>query len=151
MPGTRIRIDAPSVLPSRLVGTLLAVRFDTLEVKGNIKASRGKQSEWTDPIPLSVIDNLERSRGTKGHGLVGMGLGLLAGVATAHVVSSSSGEYRGLAFLTSGVLFAVGGAVLGGMLGAQFRTEQWENVSVGMVETDPVPEPRLIPGSLSGG
>jgi hypothetical protein len=132
-PGTKIRVDAPGLLSSRLIGTVVALRFDTLEVAAQVGTATGKPARWTGLVPLSAIDNLERNYGTKGHGLAGMGIGLVAGVAIANVTRGpSSGDLPDF-FIIKEVLFGIGGVILGGILGTQFRTEQWEKVQIGRV------------------
>jgi hypothetical protein len=128
LPGTRVRIDAPSLLSSQLVGKVLALRSDTLEVTGRVVTPTAKSATWTGPVPLSAIGNLERSNGSKGHGLVGMGIGLIIGAAVVPALFGSSSTANNEIPDYSPILFGIGGAILGGIIGAQFRTERWEKV-----------------------
>ena len=126
-PGTKVRVDAPSLLSSRLVGTVLALRSDTLEVTGHVAPPNAKPAAWTGPVPLSAIGNLERNSGSKGHALIGMGIGLLVGAVIVPALSSSSTTNSEIPDY-SPILFGIGGVVLGGIIGAQLRTEQWETI-----------------------
>jgi hypothetical protein len=126
-PGTKIRVEAPSLLSSQLIGKVLALRSDTLEVTGRVATPTAKSTTWTGPVPLSAIDNLERNSGSKGHGLIGMGIGLILGAAVVPALFSSSTTNNEIPDY-SPILFGIGGAIVGGIIGAQFRTEHWEKV-----------------------
>ena len=126
-PGTKIRVDAPSLLSSQLVGKVLALRSDTLEVTGRVATPTAKSATWTGPVPLSAIANLERNYGSKGHGLIGMGIGLILGAAVVPALFASSTTNDEIPDY-SPILFGIGGVIVGGIIGTQFRTEQWEKV-----------------------
>jgi len=131
-PGTKVRVDAPGLLSSRLVGTVVALRADTLEVTGRVGTPTAKPATWTGLVPLSTIDNLERSHGSKGHALVGMGIGFVVGAVIGKATYGSDNSSSDFGWgNVQAVLFGLLGIIPGGIIGAQFRTEQWEKVQVG--------------------
>ncbi len=60
-----------------------------------------------------------------------MGIGLFVGAVIAPALGSSSSTSNNEIPDYSPVVFGIGGVILGGIIGAQFRTEQWEKVQVG--------------------
>jgi hypothetical protein len=55
-----------------------------------------------------------------------MGIGLLAGVVIANATRGSTTNNEIPDY--SPIVFGIGGVIAGGIIGAQFRTEQWEKV-----------------------
>jgi len=129
-PGTKVRVDAPGRLSSRLVGTVVALRSDTLEVTGRVGTLAAKPARWTGLVPLSAIDNLERNYGSKGHALVGMGIGFVVGAVIGKETYDSNCSDCTWGDLQA-VMFGLVGVIPGGIIGAQFRTQLWEKVQVG--------------------
>jgi hypothetical protein len=142
-PGTKVRVDAPGLLSSQLVGKVLALRSDTLDVTGRVATPTAKSATWTGPVPFSSISSLERNYGSKWHGFVGMAIGLILGAAVVPALFKSSTSNNEIPDYTP-ILFGIGGAVLGGVIGAQFRTEHWERVQVGSLGSG-------MPASPGGG
>ncbi len=134
-PGSRVRIEAPTVWQERQVGTVSAVHGDTLFVA--VEGIGGDDRALT----LDSIDRLELSTGRHGNAgvgaLVGFGSGALFGLlATAQAETApcgfstcTAGEQRVLAVTVLGVLF--GG--LGALIGAISKTDDWTDMSASRI------------------
>jgi uncharacterized membrane protein AbrB (regulator of aidB expression) len=57
-----------------------------------------------------------------------MGIGLIIGAAVVPALLGSSSTSNDEIPDYSPILFGIGGAILGGIIGTQFRTEQWEKI-----------------------
>jgi hypothetical protein len=149
VPGTRVRVGLPTVTDhdgwristvEHLTGKATALRGDTLFV------DVGGPSPT--PVALSRVATIEVSHGTKSNvgkgaligGLVGVALG---GAAYAvgcgselygQEVSCSGGEVAG-----GVVLFGLGGAAAGALIGALIRTEGWEQIPLSSLRVQPSP------------
>ena len=123
IPGTRVRITAPTVAEKRLVGTITAWGPENLTVtseKGPIVLPRG------------AVSRLEVSRGRKSRGrgaLVGAGIGVGAGVVGGFAHGS---DPPGLvSFNASFYAFGYGilGAAAGALIGLAITPgERWEEL-----------------------
>lgn len=121
--GSRVRITAPTVVPGKVTGQVTA--FDSAQLVVHDSVSGVDQA-----FPLRSIQFLEISRGMSRHGSANQraavmafvlgGLGAIGG-AVARPTSSAG---------SSAALGGVGGALLGGAIGAAWGTstprERWE-------------------------
>lgn len=110
VPGTRIRVTAPTVASDRLVGTAMSLDVDTLVMKAE---------DWAAPltVPIASVTRLDVSRGKVSRGknaLKGAGIGLLVGGAGGYVVEASVEGDQAIAPIVG----AIGGAVNGSLIGA---------------------------------
>ncbi|MDQ6888446.1 MAG: hypothetical protein M3068_14325 [Gemmatimonadota bacterium] len=140
--GTRVRVTAMGALPKdvysrpgpdeELIGSFSEVRADSLYlmVAGAVE-KRG--------VPLARIRRLAVSSGVVTHALGGAGLGLLAGAALMAGIAAATTERTAPVASPLGkdaevgiaaVVGAVGGLVVGGVIGARTHTERWTPVSV---------------------
>jgi hypothetical protein len=130
-PPARLRIATPELGKSTAIGTLLAVRGDTMLM-------RLEDSADTTALAMSDLTKLEVSTGHRRPIARGLGIGLLAGAAIGVVVGAASGDDReGFISLSAEEKAAVGavffggvGGVAGGIIGATRRVERWQRVSL---------------------
>ena len=149
-PGARVRVTVGAPVAERhsgafsqgaqrrLVGTLEAVREDTLVLRG----------KTVQLVPVDSVRLLEVSRGRhrqtwSGAGLgfaLGAGAGALFGVLGSSFCESSecvdSGEF------TAGSVVALGvvGGLIGAVVGAATETDTWEEVPVTALRAGPTAE-----------
>lgn len=129
-PGARIRVTAPSLV-APLVANYLEMRGDTVV----LVEDRAGQGLWS--IPYGDIRTLELSIGQKKNhppyiargAVLGGAAAFLIGVLTAATVDPSDTS-RKFKRLTTGALFAGGGALVGGFVGSRFSTENWSPISL---------------------
>ena len=123
-PGQRVRVTAPSAGASNLVGSVVALRTDTLVVQDEAQAT-------PLAIPFTSVTRLHLSV-NKGRTLEGMAIGLLAGALAGFAVAASVEEPRGFGGPFTGlVAILVGppvGMLIGGIWGSQIRRNRWEEV-----------------------
>lgn len=130
--GDRVRVLADG---ARGVFTVIRVDVDTLTLES--PSSVGPRR-----LGVHSIRRLHVNRGPRSVGagaLRGAGMGLGVGAITGAIFGLASGDDEGsfIAFsaeqkaLVFGVTFGLGGAALGGVLGAALPGERWERVSVG--------------------
>jgi hypothetical protein len=115
--GTRIRVTAPAIMLDSAKGTLVSVSADSLEF-------RRTPGVWTT-IPLAAVTQLEVSR-HRSYGLLGLGLGVVAGAIAGIIVSGPDDP----GFSAYSLLFGVAGGIAGGIVGLMATTERWEPVTL---------------------
>ena len=126
-PGARVRVSAPDLHePGALIGTVVALRGDTLFVRNADEGGAGL------PLPLARVERLEVSRGRRSRG-TGAALGFLLGAAVgaaygvaghpglAHTDISEGGEIA---------IYAGVAGLLGAAIGTARGGERWERVSL---------------------
>ncbi len=155
-PGARIRVSAQGLAATRVVGTVVALRADTLVLAP--QNGRGLLA-----LPLESVQRLEVSRGRSSVGSTVMkhaGIGLLVGAASGalagpYVLSSAcitpekdldahwqcfddlaDGEAR----LKATVLFGIAGTAIGAVVGAIVGRERWEKVAQDQVRVSFAPQ-----------
>jgi hypothetical protein len=132
VPGVRVRItESDSATSGPHAGTVVAAGRDTVVVR----LDRGGE---TVPFAVAGISRLDVSQGLKGHTGAGIGLGFLAGVGVGAAVGyNSCGTCGGgeddatskmLSALAWGGIIGAGGALVGGLIGAHYKTDRWEEV-----------------------
>lgn len=146
-PPARLRMVTPELTRTPAIGTLLAMRGDTMLV-------RVEDSADTTAVALSNLTTLEVSAGRRRPVAKGMGIGLLVGGAIGAFAGAASGSDReGFISLSAEEKAAVGaavfggvGALAGGMIGATRRVERWERVSLATARPaiGPLPDGRGI-------
>ncbi len=130
----RVRVTSASLDPSRRVGTLLALRRDSLAI---FEASQA-ETLW---IPTARITRMDVSRSTRSHGMRGLTIGTLTGalvgaLLVGPVVGSSLDRYweKGGSAHSTAIAFVVVGGVAGGLLGhligTAWVTDDWEEMSL---------------------
>src|SRR6266571_2780907 len=126
-PGDRVRLLAPPVSKDRLIGTVLLRGADTVVLQVPDAAAHVA-------VPLAAIQQMEVSRGRRGHALAGFEVGFLLGAATGGVAyaacqgflcpdQKSVGEGAAVAVVT-GLFLGLPGVVIGALI----RTADWERV-----------------------
>ncbi len=132
-PGDRVRIAAPEIVNDRVVGTVVALKPDTLAV--NVE---NRDSPLA--LPLASLTKLEVSQGQKSRTLKGAGIGFLvggaAGLATAALACAIAGDcdaddpYTGLVYAVFGVLGAGVGTLTGAIIGSTIKVDRWDTVQL---------------------
>jgi hypothetical protein len=126
--GTRVRIAAPAVADTLLVGLVAFHVGDTLTL-----APATRRAQLME-VPLLSIERLEVSRGQRLNGsnaalgaILGGGAGALGGYAAASL-SSCSGIACGAGEAVGAIAGGVVGSLLGALLGAEIGLgpERWE-------------------------
>lgn len=122
--GTRVRVTAPNFLPTPVTGIVTAYRQDGLRV-----ATEGTAD--TVLLPLRAISRLDKFAGGsrsstawyrgRWGAFLGLGLGLIAGPATAQLTDRDMGESAAL----GGVIGLGTGFVIGTAMGAASPKERW--------------------------
>jgi len=120
----------------QFIGTLLGRRGEDVLI-----GIRPPESELA--IPVRSVTLLESSLGTRGHAgrgaLIGLGAGMVGGIAAALIVCSSgdcesSGFTRGDGTAIVATVLGAGGAIagcgVGALTGALIRTERWRATSI---------------------
>lgn len=129
--GTRVRISAPSITPSRLVGTVSSVTTDSILLV--LEGAEGPVA-----LPLSALERLEVRRLKRGSAVVtGIGaiVGLGLGLAEAIRVNAEECDRQGflgelcalndIAWVAAPVAYAAVGTAAGYLVGLLFKTERW--------------------------
>lgn len=125
-PGTRIRVEAPTVTDGRTAGSLDSIDAAALHLT--------LQDGGRLTVPRGAVESIEVSAGRRSHWVRGAGIGALVGLAfsgTLAIVGANEGDGE-LTSLDNAVYAAfilvttAGGAVVGGITGAFIRTEQWK-------------------------
>ncbi len=122
----RVRVTAPSLFSTPLIGDLVAVESDALLVRTE-QGAGGPQR-----VARSAVKRFEVSRGRKsrvGEGAaigfgIGAGLGALFGIRAYEETDSFTS--RGQAMAVFGALLGGGGAALGAIFGLQTKAERWQ-------------------------
>ena len=97
-PGTRVRVEAPTVARKRVTGTVRSLANDTLVLTVQLPRVYGRGTEFADrPLPVSAIRGVFESLGTSSWAVarrgfvVGAWVGLFV-AATEAVVFTGGGE-----------------------------------------------------------
>lgn len=136
-PGTRIRY---AVAPDNeiTIARLLTQHADSLWV-------RVEPTGPNSTLATSSLTRLEVSRGERDHLRAGVGLGFLAGavigaasalaepassvhVVVADVISVTTNDNRSRDAVIGAVALGTVGAIVGGFIGAHYRTDRWQVV-----------------------
>lgn len=134
--GTRLRVTAPTLAPTPIVGTLLRVTEHEIVLGGD--------ASNPTVIPRSGVSRVERSVGRRGHGqkglIVGSGVGaaVLSAINAQDPETGGAQEYLGVALVGAGV-----GALAGAGVGALIRTERWTDLPAGSLRVTARASPRL--------
>lgn len=155
-PGARVRLTVPCELATQQAPQRSSVCVFT-----------GKLAGWrTDAIDLEVdgrrnsynphtVKQLEVSRGSRSHWLLGAGIGFVVGAGSTFLVLHQGGSTAMCdqsanqdAIGSTECLGLVGlgglaGAGLGALIGSRFRSERWQNVSHGRVRMSLVTQGRF--------
>jgi hypothetical protein len=141
-PGTRVRVttvcltvDSAVTVLRRQVATVVASRSDRL-----VLAPVGRARD-TVSVGLADVTLLEVSQGRRRHTGKGVAVGAGVGAATGVVFTALANKRcegddwcivgnigRGVAIVSGGVIGAMGGALVGGVIGATHVTERWRTV-----------------------
>jgi hypothetical protein len=124
--GARVRLSAPSISARPLVGTLVRLQCDVLDV--------AREDGVVASIPATSIAKLEVSSGKKRSTLLGLFSGAALGVALTLITircekpgfCEDTAGYRTLGL----VVFGGGGAAVGALVGTAIRTERWTTVRI---------------------
>lgn len=137
-PGTRVRVTAPTLEPSRVAGDVALLHPDTLVLQ------RGDRRVAVANARIDLIEvsrGLDRRRGamrgTILGALVGAGLGVTFGALGAQDLPTGVGTSAALGFLGGGLL----GGGLGAGVGAVFAPERWQGYRIEHPATDVVRTP----------
>ncbi len=124
--GDRVRLEAPSMGPTRVVGQVLAAREDGLR----LTLADGRE------VQVSPVDirQLEVARGLRSRTVEGAAIGALAGatvllgalIADRGVCDEDLGGCE--AYGTFAVIGAASGTLLGALIGSQVKTDRWERI-----------------------
>jgi len=130
VPGARVRITAPSVSPTRVIGQVLATNWDTLllQHKPSLWFSDADNAMGTLRISFDSLEKLEMSQGSPGAAMGGT-LGFFAGLGFVGLLSATdmlgAGHEYELALIFIAPISVATGTVLGAIIG---RSEKWEEV-----------------------
>ena len=124
--GDRVRFEAPSMGPKRVVGQVLATREDCLR----LRLEDGREVE----VSLADIRQLEVGRGLRSKTVEGAAIGALTGasvllgalIADRGVCDEDLGGCK--AYGTVAVVGAISGTLLGALIGSQVKTDRWKRV-----------------------
>lgn len=134
LPGTRLRVTAPTVTPKPIVGTLL----ETTEREVLLAVSPSDRT----PIPRAAITHVERSQGRHGHAVKGLLIGAVVGAVVLSAINAEdpetgeTAEYVWVALLGAGL-----GALPGAGVGALARTERWAELPLANLRVTVAPLP----------
>jgi hypothetical protein len=127
--GERIRVIAPGISNSKLVGALAALNGDTLFLQ-----KKNSTSPSPLAIPLAAITRLEVNRGKGSRWkniLTGSAIGFLAAIPATWIVLKAEGGSEEIGVdkvIVGSLLFSPGGIILGGAVGSLFPREQWKDM-----------------------
>ena len=129
-PGDRVRVWAPEFGVQKWVGTLRALRGDTLTVDKMRFA-------------FASVTRLEVRRGGKSHALAGAAIGGVIGAVSGAVGGAASCADSfvdpGGCALLGGLVFGAGGALLGAVVGALAKTDRWQEVPLAFLRVSFAP------------
>lgn len=134
LPGTRLRVTAPTVAPKPIVGTLL----ETTEREVALAVSPSDRT----PIPRAAITHVERSQGRHGHAAKGLIIGAVVGAVVLSAINAAdpetgeTREYVWVALLGAGL-----GALPGAGVGALVKTERWAELPLANLRVTVAPLP----------
>jgi hypothetical protein len=160
-PGSRVRITAPVLELSKEVGSVLAIRGDTLLLEhqtSTLQPGHGRRAWSTDTtaVPVATVTRLEVSagrrtnidKGVRKGLLIGGAVGLALGVAMAADDEGNDFVCDGAGCVASGVAGgAVWGLLIGLAIGAFSSRDDWRPVLAqpsAPVALIPTPDGRLI-------
>ncbi len=147
--GDRVRVTAPDLGLYKQAGRLEALRADTLVVA---------VADSTMTFPVASVTRLELSRGQKSHGLAGALIGGLVGAASGAILGYADGDDPpcresgwfacwGETRLTAkekaragAIVLGIVGVVVGRIVGANTKTDKWEEVPVDRVRVSLGPQ-----------
>ncbi len=147
--GTKVRVSAPSITPSPLVGTVSSVTADSMRllIEGN---------EGETALPLAALQRLEVARLKRGSNasvavgtVVGLGVGIFEAIKISSEECDDEGWFGGLCDLQDFAVVglpltgAALGAAAGYLVGLLFKTERWQDA--------PIPRPDFALGVGSHG
>jgi hypothetical protein len=126
LPGTLLRVTAPTVAPDPLVGTLVEAteRELVLAIPGSDRRT----------VPRAAVTRLEWSRGRHGNPVRGMIWGTVIGAVALSAINARdpetgrAQEHVFVAFVGAGM-----GALPGAVIGALIKTQRWAEVPVSNV------------------
>jgi hypothetical protein len=131
--GDRVRVTAPTLGPSPILGTVLDRRVDALILR------RGSGDTIT--VPIASLARVEVSYGHHRHPFTGAIVGVASGAVIGGVLGALSKDTGPLAFGRAGQI-AVGvgvgsaaGTVVGAGIGAFVRTDRWHDAAVAPAPT----------------
>lgn len=139
--GARIRVTAPAISTSKIVGTLIALNADTLFLQA-------EKSAFSTPltIPPALIARVEVNRGKGSRGMSAL-KGSVIGFGGAFVptflvlaVNATTLDMGGGDVLLYSLIGGAGGLVLGGIIGSQLPGERWENIPVDRIHARVTPK-----------
>ena len=140
MPGTLVRVKAPTVSPVPITGTIVDSNDRELVVFQPVSGRKA--------IPIDAMTRLHWSEGRHNKapsfakwGAIGLG-GVMAVTFAAN--ASPSGDFfcrtRGGCFVFGAVTGGIGGAMYGALAGVLIRTYDWKEVPVRKLRADPTPQ-----------
>jgi hypothetical protein len=142
VPGSRVRIDAPTLFAERLDGTVEALRPDTLLLRLDPKNAE------TTLIPVASVERLQVFQGNQAaYGeIFGTIAGMLAGGLLAHELVPSD-RYTGVARSVSAGAGVLLGGLAGYLIGKQVDKavfgERWKEVPISRVLWETRLQPRV--------
>ncbi|MFL5556283.1 MAG: hypothetical protein ACJ78D_10860 [Gemmatimonadaceae bacterium] len=121
--GVHARILGPASDAKYMVITVASASPDTLRY--SLVPNVEKSLSW------QRIDRMDVSTGRHRHFWRGAGIGLLGGM-TAGVIAGAQekGEMRGLYTVSGGIVGGAFGAIVGGVLGLAYASENWRPVTL---------------------
>jgi len=134
LPGTRLRVTAPTVAAKPIVGTLL----ESTEREVILAASPSGRTL----VPRSTITHLERSQGRHAHAVKGLIIGAVVGAAVVSAINAQdpetgdAQEYLLVALVGAGM-----GALPGAGVGALIKTERWAELPLANLRVAVAPLP----------
>jgi hypothetical protein len=136
-PGAKVRITAPTLGMSELIGRLQVLSGDTLVVQ--VEARRnGRLQVGVLQVPTPAIAKLDVTTGRRGHWLEGAGIGFALGLAlgAASGEGSSDSHVEIPPPLAGGITLGI----LGAIIGQSIKSDKWSEVPLDHLR------PRLIAG-----
>ena len=123
-----LKLSAPTLFTGEIKGRVSAVAGDTLV----IEQFRNRESNYIR-VPVSAITRCLVHDGTSGHFGTGVLVGAAVGCGTSLLVVAVDDDSDDFIDLSGFVIGAgtVGGAVIGGLIGAFARTDKWKSVPIG--------------------
>lgn len=123
-----LKLTAPTQFTGEVKGRLSAVAGDTLV----IEQFRNRESNYIR-VPVSEVTRCRVQDGTSGHFGTGVLVGAVVGCGISLLVVAVDDDSDDFVDLSGFVIGAgtVGGAALGGLIGAFARTDKWKSVPIG--------------------